>query len=60
MGDNCDHLHHVPLYDNRMEMKYRQSYEQTALGDCHFDLIRKSTSSVFETDKKQPGLAFEP
>lgn len=41
MGGNSDHLHHIPFYHKRMKMKYLQSWKQTALGDCHLELIRK-------------------
>lgn len=41
IGGNSDHLHHIAFYDNRMKMKYLQSWKPTALGNCHFELIRK-------------------
>lgn len=59
MGGNSDHLHHIPLYHNRMEMKYLQSWKQTALGDCHLELIRRIHFFNISHWQEASGLAFE-
>lgn len=44
MGSDDDHPHHIPLHHNRMKMKYLHSSKQSALGDCHLEVISRTHS----------------